>query len=41
MRLQMKRTLASAGFVWAVAQVADAQPVGDTSIRDGWVTVVT
>jgi len=31
--------LALIGFVWAVAQAANAQSVGSTSIRDGWVTV--
>ena len=36
----MKRTLAFIGFVWAVAQAANAQSVASTSVRDGWVTVV-
>ena len=40
MRLPMKRMFAIVGFVWAVAQAANAQPVGSTSVRDGWVTVV-
>ena len=39
MRLQMRTMLAFIGFVWAVAQAANAQSVGSTSIRDGWVTV--
>lgn len=40
MRLQMKSMLALIGFVSAVAQAANAQSVGSTSIRDGWVTVI-
>ena len=39
MRMQMKSMLALIGFVWAVAQAANAQSVGSTSMRDGWVTV--
>ena len=40
MRLPMKSMLALIGFAGAVAQAANAQSVGSTSIRDGWVTVV-
>ena len=40
MTLQLKRMLALVGFVWAVAQAANAQSVASTSVRDGWVTVV-
>ncbi|MBM4091390.1 MAG: hypothetical protein FJ276_18490 [Planctomycetes bacterium] len=36
----MRTMLACIWFVWAVAQAANAQSVGSTSIRDGWVTVV-
>ncbi|MBM4094417.1 MAG: hypothetical protein FJ276_34165 [Planctomycetes bacterium] len=35
----MKSVLACIGFVWAVALAANAQPVGSTSVRDGWATV--
>lgn len=35
----MQSMLALIGFVWAIAQAANAQSVGSTSIRDGWVTV--
>ena len=40
MTLQMKSMLALIGFVWAVAQAANAQSVGSTSIRDGFETVL-
>jgi len=36
----MRNVLAFIGFVWAIAQAANAQSVSGTSIRDGWVTVV-
>ncbi len=36
----MNRILTFIGFVWAVAQAVNAQSVGGTSIRDGWVTVI-
>lgn len=36
----MKRMLAFIGLVWGIAHAANAQSVGSTSIRDGWVTVL-
>ncbi len=39
MKPQMKSMLACIGFAWTVAQAANAQSVGSTSVRDGWVTV--
>jgi hypothetical protein len=37
--MKMKGMRICLGFVWAIAQAANAQSVGSTSIRDGWVTV--
>lgn len=39
MRLQMSSMLALIGLVWVIAQMANVQSVGSTSIRDGWGTV--
>jgi len=39
MREQTERSLACTGFVCAMAQVANAQPVGSTSTGYRWVTV--
>ena len=39
MRLRVKMALAFIGLVWAFAQAANAQSVGGTSVRDGWVMV--
>ena len=39
MRLPMQRMFAVIGFVWVIAQGANAQSVGGISVRDGWVTV--
>ena len=38
--MMMQSLLTWIGFVGAIVQAANAQPAGNTSIRDGWVTVI-
>jgi hypothetical protein len=38
--MMMRSLLTWIGFVGAIVQAANAQPAGNTSIHDGWVTVI-